>query len=70
MEKEHSIEGERFALISSLTNGFTPPDDACSSYRLVLQQLKQFDEALHEHIHLENNIIFPKALELEQKNMK
>ena len=35
-----------------------------------LQQLKQFDEALHEHIHLENNIIFPKALELEQKNMK
>ena len=50
MEKEHSIEGERFALISSLTNGFTPPDDACSSYRLVLQQLKQFDEALHEHI--------------------
>ena len=32
-----------------------------------LQQLKQFEEALHEHIHLENNIIFPRALELEKK---
>lgn len=60
-------EGERFEKISSLTNGFTAPEDACASFRLVLQQLKQFEEALHEHIHLENNIIFPRALELEKK---
>ena len=67
MEDEHNHEGERFEKISSLTNGFTAPEDACASFRLVLQQLKQFEEALHEHIHLENNIIFPRALELEKK---
>ena len=67
MEDEHNHEGERFEKISSLTNGFTAPEDACASFRLVLQQLKQFEETLHEHIHLENNIIFPRALELEKK---
>lgn len=67
MEDEHSHEGERFEKISSLTNGFTAPHDACPSFRLVLQQLKQFEEALHEHIHLENNIIFPEALKLEKE---
>ncbi|MDM8208353.1 iron-sulfur cluster repair di-iron protein [Bacteroides gallinaceum] len=67
MEDEHSHEGERFERISSLTNGFTAPEDACASFRLALQQLKLFEEALHEHIHLENNIIFPKALELEKE---
>ena len=45
----------------------TAPEDACASFRLVLQQLKQFEDALHEHIHLENNIIFPRALELEKE---
>lgn len=67
MEDEHSHEGKRFEKISSLTNGYTAPEDACASFRLVLQQLKQFEEALHEHIHLENNIIFPRTLELEKK---
>ena len=67
MESEHSLEGERFEKISLLTNKFTAPEDACASFRLVLQQLRQFDEALHEHIHLENNIIFPGALKLEKE---
>ena len=65
MELEHSGEGERYDTISKLTNGFTAPEDACASYRLVLQQLQQFETALHEHIHLENNMIFPHALQLE-----
>lgn len=65
MELEHSGEGERYETISKLTNRFTAPEDACTSYRLVLQQLRQFEAALHEHIHLENNIIFPRALQLE-----
>ena len=67
MELEHSGEGERYEIISKLTNGFTAPEDACASYRLVLLQLKQFEAALHEHIHLENNIIFPRALQLENE---
>lgn len=67
MESEHSHEGERFEQIASLTNGYTVPEDACNSYRLMLELLKQFNEALHEHIHLENNIIFPAALRLEEE---
>ena len=66
MEEEHSLEGARFEEIASLTADFAPPEDACPSYRLALQQLQQFKDALHEHIHLENNLIFPRALEMEQ----
>lgn len=66
MEDEHSHEGELFERISELTGNFAAPDDACVSYRLVLEQLKQFRDALHEHIHLENNIIFPRAMAMEQ----
>ena len=40
---------------------------ACNSYRLVLQQLKAFEEALHQHIHLENNIVFPRSIKMEAK---
>ena len=50
-----------------LTNGYTAPEDACNSYRLVLQQLKAFEEALHQHIHLENNIVFPRSIKMEAK---
>lgn len=65
MMSEHDAEGERYRTISQLTHGYTAPDDACGSYRLVLEKLKGFEEALHHHIHLENNIIFPRALKME-----
>ncbi|MDO5751389.1 MAG: iron-sulfur cluster repair di-iron protein [Rothia sp. (in: high G+C Gram-positive bacteria)] len=65
MEDEHSHEGERFARIAALTHQYEAPADACPSYRLALQQLHDFEAALHEHIHLENNLIFPRALTLE-----
>ena len=66
MEEEHGNEGLRFERIAALTGNFSVPEDACPSYRLAMQQLRQFKDALHEHIHLENNIIFPKALEMER----
>ena len=44
-----------------------PPTDACSTYRLVLQELEAFERDLHEHVHLENNVLFPKAVELEER---
>lgn len=66
MMSEHDNEGERFREISRLTNGYTPPEHACNSYQLVLSELKQFEENLHIHIHLENNILFPKAIKLEE----
>ena len=67
MEDEHNHEGERFEKNLFINQRIHRPEDACASFRLVLQQLKQFEEALHEHIHLENNIIFPRALELEKE---
>mgnify|MGYP000184701303 CR=1 FL=1 len=67
MMTEHDIEGERYRHIEHLTNGYTAPEDACNSYRLVLQQLKAFEEALHQHIHLENNIVFPRSIKMEAK---
>lgn len=62
---EHDAEGERYRHIEKLTNGYSSPQTDCNSYCLVLQQLKQFEAALHQHIHLENNIVFPRAIQLE-----
>lgn len=67
MEHEHTSEGERFRRISELTDNYTPPEDACNTYRVTLSLLKEFEEDLHRHIHLENNILFPRSIELEQQ---
>lgn len=66
MMKEHQIEGERYFRIAALTNDYQTPEDGCGSYRLLMEKLKVFNAALHQHIHLENNIVFPKALEMER----
>lgn len=65
MLQEHDNEGERFRRIESLSNGYTAPGDACNTYRLAYQLLKDFQDDLHKHIHLENNLLFPAAIELE-----
>lgn len=67
MMQEHEAEGDRFYKIAKLTDHYTPPADACNTYRVTLALLKEFEEDLHLHIHLENNILFPKAIILEQK---
>ena len=67
LESEHEKAGELMAEIESLTNNFTPPESACASYRVLFQNLEGFQKDLHKHVHLENNILFPKALELEQR---
>lgn len=70
MIQEHENEGPRFELISKLTNGYTPPADACNTYRAAYETLQAFEKDLHQHIHLENNILFPKAALLEQEVVK
>lgn len=65
MKHEHNAEGDYFRSIAALTNQYTPPSDACNTYKITFSILKQFDEDLHLHIHLENNILFPKAIENE-----
>jgi regulator of cell morphogenesis and NO signaling len=62
MRHEHDEEGARFRRISILTNGYTPPEDACQSYKAVYALLADFEADLHTHIHLENNVLFEKAV--------
>jgi len=64
---EHDTEGERFRKISDLSGNYNPPEDACTTYRVAYSMLKEFDNDLHLHIHLENNILFPKAIEMEKE---
>ena len=67
MMQEHDTEGERFRKISELSSNYTPPDDACTTYKVAYSMLKEFENDLHMHIHLENNILFPKAIEMEKE---
>lgn len=65
MMMEHDIAGAAFAELRKITAGFTTPADGCISYRTLFQALAEFEADLHQHVHLENNILFPRALELE-----
>lgn len=67
MEAEHISAGENLEKIKELSNNYTPPQDACSSYRVLFSKLQEFELDLHEHIHLENNILFPKAIKMEKE---
>jgi len=65
MNHEHDVEGERFRKISGLSNNYIPPDDACGTYKVTYALLKEFEDDLYLHIHLENNILFPEAIKME-----
>jgi len=67
MKHEHDTEGERFREIAELTDNYTPPADACNTYKVTFAMLEEFESDLHLHIHLENNILFPEAIKLEQQ---
>lgn len=67
MEMEHEVVGENMAKIRTLTNNYLLPADACASYSLLYRLLEEFEEDLHLHVHLENNILFPKAIETEKR---
>lgn len=67
MMLEHDTTGEAWQHITELTNNFTTPEDGCASYKLMNQQLRQFFLDLKEHISLENNLIFPGFLRMEQE---
>ena len=67
MEAEHEKAGQLMTEIRELTGNYTPPNDACTTYRLSFAELRAFESDLHQHVHLENNILFPRAIELFQK---
>ncbi|MDP4250745.1 MAG: iron-sulfur cluster repair di-iron protein [Bacteroidota bacterium] len=68
LEKEHAFIGEAFDRIRQLSRNYQVPEDGCGSYRLLFKMLPDFEEDLHQHIHLENNILFPKAIERESND--
>jgi regulator of cell morphogenesis and NO signaling len=61
MEQDHELVSELMHRIRKLTNQYTPPANACTTFRVSLQELKDFEEDLHQHVHLENNILFPRV---------
>jgi regulator of cell morphogenesis and NO signaling len=67
MEHEHDSAGRIMEEIQTITNNFVPPEDACTTYRVLFQNLQAFQDDLHKHVHLENNILFPKALAIENE---
>ncbi len=67
MENEHQAAGDELHDIRNLTNNYNPPEDSCNTFRVLLNELKEFEEDLHKHVHLENNILFPKSIILEEE---
>ena len=67
MEHEHDNAGRALGRIRELTSDYEPPTDACNTFRALYAQLAELERDLHTHIHLENNILFPRAAELEEQ---
>ncbi|MGH9357256.1 MAG: iron-sulfur cluster repair di-iron protein [Terriglobia bacterium] len=65
MMKEHDAAGDLVRQIRSRTSEYTPPADACTSFKALYEALREFEVDLHQHVHLENNVLFPRAVELE-----
>jgi regulator of cell morphogenesis and NO signaling len=61
------VEGDRFKQMSLLTNDFEVPSDGCATYEVTYRTLDEFVKDLHRHIHLENNVLFPKSIILKNK---
>ena len=67
MEHEHEEVGDVFKKISKLTNNYKFPEGACNTFKALYSKLEEFEQDLHKHIHLENNILHPKAIALEKE---
>jgi regulator of cell morphogenesis and NO signaling len=65
MTRDHDFAGNLMAEIRKLSRDYTPPEGACPTFRAFYDGLREFEQDLHQHIHLENNILFPRAIELE-----
>jgi regulator of cell morphogenesis and NO signaling len=67
MEAEHEHVGKLLDEIRKLTNNYTSPADACTTYKVAFEELRNFEFDLHQHVHLENNILFPKAMAMQSQ---
>jgi regulator of cell morphogenesis and NO signaling len=69
MEQEHDSAGAALAALRAATSSYTAPPDGCTTFKGYYEQLAVLERELHEHIHLENNILFPRAVALEARVM-
>ena len=67
MEREHRDTADGLAGIRDLTRDYTTPEDGCRTYDVTMQELAEFERDLHRHVHLENNVLFPRAIEIERR---
>lgn len=67
MMQEHDGAGDALRTLRSITGDYRLPDDACISYRTLYEALQGFEADLHQHIHLENNVLFPRAVAMEER---
>ena len=67
MEREHQDVGDALRLIRELTRGYATPADGCTTYDITMAELIRFERDLHRHVHLEDNVLFPAALQMEQR---
>lgn len=65
MEREHEQAGTQLRAMRRLTSDYTAPADGCGTYRVCFEELAHFERDLHRHVHLENNVLFPRAVQLE-----
>ncbi len=65
MNRDHRVAGELLERLRRLTDGYVPPADACRTYQLCVAELARFDADLRRHVHLEDHVLFPRALTLE-----
>lgn len=70
METEHVSAGGAMEKIRTLTNNYSLPEDACATFQVTYKELDEFEKDMHKHIHLENNILFPRAIALEEELIK
>ena len=66
MIHEHDSAGDALRALRQFSSGYVPPADACISFQTLYKALAVFEADLHQHIHLENNILFPRAIEMEK----
>jgi regulator of cell morphogenesis and NO signaling len=64
LDHEHQEIGDAVHRIRHLANGYALPDDVCNTFAVTYQKLREFEDDLHKHVHLENNILFPKAAQV------
>lgn len=69
MEHEHDSAGVALKAMREASRDYNPPDDACTSFRALYTSLAAFEQDLHQHIHLENNLLFPRAAEMERQHL-